>query len=248
MAKKAVKKDEKKVSKRTTLLGGAAAQVSFHPSLKKHIAQKALPHNSMQEHAVVAFGRMNPPSKGHERIINEMASYEDSTPLLFLSKSHNLDNPIPYETRIHMVQEAFGDRVNVIYEDEIRDYLSLIKFVSEFYTEATFIVGNDRFDDVERILEDYNGKEFELDSYSIVSLERDADSDDVELSISASKMRELAESNQFEQFKECLPENLEERAQFIFDDLRLGINMWRTINEEKGLRRKAKEAILTRGK
>lgn len=242
MASKKTKDEPKKRGR--TLLGGAKMQINFHPDLKRpgHT-------NKVCTEAMVVFGRLNPPSVGHERLINEMVDMcDDNTiPLLFLAKSINESNPLTYAQRYMLCEKAFGDKVCVVAEETVNNYLNLFKYVAEHFKKATFLVGSDRFADVSRMLRDYNDKEFVFESYSIRVLDRDPDSDDLLKSISASQMRDMALNESYDDFVEALPTKLREDAQIIFDTLQHEISMQQSLSKQSGnLRKVAVAAIINR--
>jgi hypothetical protein len=73
------------------------------------------------------------------------------------------------------------------------------------------VVGSDRVEEFKRLLNKYNGKDYNFDSISVVSAgERDPDATGVE-GMSASKLRALAKEGDFETFKSGLPKGLTDR-------------------------------------
>jgi citrate lyase synthetase len=240
-----------KPTKTKSMLGGATAKVEVHPTLNK--APKGARFTNIHE-AVVIFGRMNPPTVGHQRLVEDAVAVAEahsqgdpqSEAFLFLSKTVNENNPLSYARRIELAKEAFGDSIVVVEEDEVTDYLSLIKYVAEHVDHATFFVGTDRFADVNRILTDYNGTEFVLESYSVQLVDRDPDSTKLEESVSATKLRTLAEEANLEEFTMGLPEKIRSRADEIMEWVQEGIQRQRYLKEEKGLRKVAKSVIINR--
>ena len=64
---------------------------------------------------VIAFGRMNPPTVGHEKLVTKIKSVarkNRATPLLYLSHSQDKKkNPLSYEDKIRLAKKAFGPLV-----------------------------------------------------------------------------------------------------------------------------------------
>ena len=62
--------------------------------------------------AVIAFGRMNPPTVGHEKLINKVineAISRGGDPLVYLSKTQDSDkNPLSYDQKLKYAQFFFG--------------------------------------------------------------------------------------------------------------------------------------------
>ncbi len=261
MAKKHKKAKLQKATKTRSMLGGATAKVEMHPELKR--SSRGAPMASIHEEeeplleAVVVFGRMNPPTAGHERLIKEalsLADYHwqahdvDARVIVILSKTLNENNPLSYKRRVELVREALADEPNayVLEEDCVRDYLSLFKFIAEHFDHANFFVGSDRFADVNRMLEDYNGRDFEFESYGVSLIERDPDSENLTESVSASRMRELASAKELSGFTKGLPERLRSRAPEIMFEVADALAQQRYLKEEQGLRKVAKSAIINR--
>jgi len=92
------------------------------------------------------------------------------------------------------------------------------------------VVGSDRVDEFDNLLNKYNGEEgrhgfYGFDNIKVVSAgERDPDAEGV-TGMSASKMRAAAQANDFEQFKLGLPKGFRDGAK-LFSDVRkfMGIN------------------------
>ena len=65
--------------------------------------------------AVITFGRMNPPTVGHEKLVNKIiatAIAEKGTPYVFLSKTQDAKkNPLTYDQKITYAQALFGKRL-----------------------------------------------------------------------------------------------------------------------------------------
>src|SRR5574344_1699314 len=97
---------------------------------------------------VVAFCRMNPPTKGHLILVNKMRYIADRKGYdtgLFLSHSNDSKkNPLPYEEKITFVDEAFGDIVDVIMSkaNSIYDVLKQVKniMVSQIWMEKSYMI------------------------------------------------------------------------------------------------------------
>ena len=72
---------------------------------------------AVQDKAVITFGRMNPPTVGHEKLVNKIVSTaiaEKGTPLVYLSKTQDAKkNPLTYDQKIKYAQTFFGKRLIV---------------------------------------------------------------------------------------------------------------------------------------
>ena len=180
--------------------------------------------------AVVSFGRMNPPTVGHEKLVNKVrtvARLEKGDPLIYLSHTHQdkkdkngFKDPLDYNTKIKYVQKAFG---KVVIRSKNRIIVDILKELeSKGYTDIVMVVGSDRVKSME-FIKKVNGKDYNFDSIKITSAgERDPDADGVE-GMSASKMRELAANDDLEEFKKGLVKNLQRDAEKMMKDVQKGM-------------------------
>lgn len=176
--------------------------------------------------AVFAFGRMNPPTVGHEKLVNKVRSVarlEKGDPLIYLSHTQNdKKDPLHHNEKVKYAKKAFGKVVIKSNAKTIGEVLQELE--KQGYTDVVMVVGSDRLNSVEYIKK-YNGKDYNFDSINITSAgERDPDAEGVE-GMSASKMRALASENDLEQFSSGLPKNLQRTAEKVMKDVRRGMNL-----------------------
>lgn len=185
---------------------------------------------------VIAFGRMNPPTIGHEKLVAKIKSEarkNRATPMLFLSHSQDKKkNPLSYEDKIRLSQKAFGAMVQ---KTKARTIIEVAKQLEKQYDELIVIGGSDRVQEFQNLLNKYNGKDYAYEKITVVSAgERDPDSDDVS-GMSASKLRFLAQTGKFPQFKAGLPKKLQrgKEAKEMYDKIReaSGITEDMTLDE-----------------
>ena len=191
---------------------------------------------------------MNPPTVGHEKLVAKIKSEarkNRATPMLFLSHSQDKKkNPLSYEDKIRLSQKAFGKMVQ---KSNARTIIDVAKQLEKQYDELIVIGGSDRVDEFQKLLDRYNGKDYAFEKINVVSAgERDPDSDDVS-GMSASKLRSLAQTGNFSQFKGGLPRKLQrgKEAKEMYDKIReaAGITEEMTLDEvlsiQQRLKRKA---------
>ena len=158
---------------------------------------------------VIAFGRMNPPTVGHEKLVTKIKSVarkNRATPLLYLSHSQDKKkNPLSYEDKIRLAKKAFGPLVQ---KSNSRTVIDVAKELEKKYDELIVVGGSDRVDEFQKLLDRYNGKDYAFEKITVVSAgERDPDSDDIS-GMSASKLRSLALTGKIKEFKAGLPAKL----------------------------------------
>lgn len=143
--------------------------------------------------AVFAFGRFNPPTKGHQKLVNTVATVAENrggTPFIFPSTTHDpKKNPLPYQDKVTLMRELFPE-ANIVGNPEIKNPFQAAGFLnSEGYTDLVFVVGSDRVDEFRTR---FNKANEYFDSFEIVSAgERDPDADGV-VGMSGTKAREAA--------------------------------------------------------
>lgn len=179
-------------------------------------------------HAVVAFGRMNPPTSGHAALIDHVKAHAEANNAdahVFLSHTQDKKkNPLSYETKLGYAQKAFGD---VVKKSEAKSPLEALKQLHGKYDHVTMVAGSDRVDEYKNLLNKYNGHpdHYKFKSIKVVSAgDRDPDAEGV-LGMSASKMREHAKNNDHESFSSGLPDALKPHSHELMQHVRSGMNL-----------------------
>lgn len=101
--------------------------------------------------AVMAFGRLNPPTKGHQLLVDNLekvAKQVGGEPMLFLSHKNTDINrdPLPYERKIYYCKKAFGD---VVKESELNGVNAIIgEIYQSGYTDLIYLCGSDRVEEM----------------------------------------------------------------------------------------------------
>jgi nicotinic acid mononucleotide adenylyltransferase len=191
--------------------------------------------------AVISWGRMNPPTVGHEKLANKVAATakaNSAVPIIYLSHSQDAKkNPLTYEDKYMFARAAFGP---MIQKSKAKTIIQVMQELQKKFTDVILVVGADRIAEFETLLNKYNGKDFALNSIKVISAgERDPDAEGVE-GMSASKMRAAAASGDDAAFKSGLPKKLQRHGQEIYDMVRAGMKLAEEL-EAEGL---LSEAIL----
>ena len=155
--------------------------------------------------AVMAFGRMNPPTIGHAKLVDAIKS-QPGDPFIFLSQSQKpKTDPLAFEDKLRYAKFFFPNVT--IGNPEVKTIIQALQKVESLgYQELIYVAGSDRVQAFEELLNKYNGKDFTFKSIKVVSAgERDPDADGAE-GMSASKMRQAAADNDIESFKQGVPE------------------------------------------
>jgi len=167
--------------------------------------------------AVFAFGRFNPPTIGHEKLIQKVqsvASKMNGKGYVFLSHTSGTQkDPIDFTTKLSYLREHFQSDPKLSFGDiRANTIIKVMKVLEqEGRTKIIMIAGDDRVMQFSNLLNQYNGKptkagniEYTFDSIEVMSAgQRDPDADDV-TGVSASKARELAMKGQEQEFSKII--------------------------------------------
>jgi hypothetical protein len=174
---------------------------------------------------VFTFGRMNPPTTGHQLLVNKLialAQSSKSTPRVYLSHSVGKKDPLQYDKKLSFARAAFGA---IVRKSNSKNIIQILKELeAEKFTHVTMVVGSDRVADFTKLLNTYNGKEYTFEKIDVKSAgERDPDADDVS-GMSASKMRALAKDDNVTEFLRGAPNTLKAaQAKNLFKAVRKSI-------------------------
>lgn len=168
--------------------------------------------------AAFTFGRFNPPTTGHELLINKVKEFAGGGDY-YVFPSHTTDtkgkNPLSAAQKVTLMKLMFPKhKDSIILDDTIRDALKALKWLEEKgYTDAIFVVGSDRVPAFQ-FIKQYNGKDYNMNTVEIKSAgERDPDADDVS-GMSASKVRNAIVSGDFDVVSSALPISVQNDASF----------------------------------
>ena len=186
---------------------------------------------------VLGWGRMNPITVGHEKLVNKIkavARQESATPLIYISHSQDAKkNPLDYDDKIMLAKKAFGNKL--IVKSNSRTIIQIMQELQKKFSRVVLVVGQDRIKQFDELLNKYNGKDYNFDNISIVSAgDRDPDSEGVD-GMSASKMRAAASQGDFKSFKTGLPRRLQGDAQDVYDMVRGGMKIAEMFDLEEAL-------------
>lgn len=166
----------------------------------------------MSDSVVEVFGRHNPPHLGHGMTFdkaNEIAGNEGADQNFYTSRSQDpKKNPLPFEQKVGFLKELFPKHAEKWDTDKnIRTILgAATKAHGQGYKNFHFVGGGDRRQGMEDLLRRYNGNLYDFDNiYSHSAGERDDDSDDPMMSLSASKLRNMVQKGDQGGFLEQFP-------------------------------------------
>ncbi len=172
---------------------------------------------------VFTFGRLNPPTVGHQKLVDKVVSAakkEKADAKVFLSHTqNNKKDPLNYAEKIRFARKAFG---KVIEQSKSKTIIQILQELEKSgFTDVVLVVGSDRVTEFSGLLNKYNGGPFSFDSIDVRSAgARDPDAEGVE-GMSASKLRAVAVEGDFDTFKTGLPKKLTDKdAKDVYDTIR----------------------------
>ena len=177
-----------------------------------------------------SFGRFNPPTTGHEKLINKVASVRADDYKIYLSRSQDpKKNPLSPRQKLGIMKRMFPRHARNIEINTTNMILDICtKLYQKGYSDITMVVGSDRVREFDTIIKKYNDIKsrhgyYNFDNISVVSAgERDPDADNVS-GMSASKMRAAASTNDIASFRRGLPRGVDANA--IMKAVRQGMNL-----------------------
>ena len=195
--------------------------------------------------AVFTFGRFNPPTTGHEKLIEALAKEQGKNPgsRMYVYPSHSQNakkDPLPHAKKVAYMKKMFPRyKKNIIVSRARNIFEVATELHNKGHKAVVMVVGSDRVDEFDNLLNKYNGEEgrhgfYGFDNIEVVSAgERDPDAEGV-TGMSASKMRAAARQNDYDSFKEGLPKGFTD-GEKLFKDVRknMGIREGNTFTTEE---------------
>jgi hypothetical protein len=176
----------------------------------------------------VVFGRFNPPTVGHEKLLKSADKVAaDGDLKIYPSRTQDpKKNPLDPDMKISFMKKMFPDyEENIINDAEMKSIFNVLIAAAESgYSNVNIVVGSDRQAEFENLAQKYNGDLYDFDLIRVVSAGvRDADAEGVS-GMSASKMRKAVMDDDFESFRKGTPETLDDGdARSLFDAVRQGM-------------------------
>jgi len=173
--------------------------------------------------AVFSFGRMNPPTTGHGKLIKKVMSVAKKVggiPMIYPSKTEDKKkNPLTYKTKIAVLTNVFGDIINT--DTTIKSPFDVLEYLNdEKFSKVVFVVGSDRVAEFKKNMSKFVDSDLDnIKDFSVASAgDRDPDAEGVK-GISGSKMREYVTKDKFKKFADGLMTKNTKLAKKVFKEL-----------------------------
>ena len=230
--------DPPQTDKEKNLSTPSSAPAPEQPAAQEPPAQEGPPPVEKTKGTLtVAFGRFNPPTTGHEKLLDTVAANSDDGDYIIIpSRSQDKKkNPLDPDTKVSVMRQMFPQHSERIVNDpQNRTIFDVLKKAHmDGYAGVRIIGGGDRVVEFEKLSNNYNGKLYAFDNVEVLSAgDRDPDGDDVS-GMSASKQRKAAAEGDFTTFRKGVPASMNaKQARDLYNSIRAameikeGWNMW----------------------
>lgn len=209
---------------------GGKDEILVNPEFKDVVSE------ATEKHHVLAFGRMNPITSGHEALVNkvhDIAKEHSAGHTVVVSHSQDAKkNPLTSEQKVGHAKHAFpGTNVKAA----SKGTPTILHHAAELHKKGVehlhVVAGSDRKEEMHNLLHKYNGQDSKHGHYNFKSITvhssgaRDPDSEGTS-GISASKMREYAAAGNKKAFHAGAPSKMsKEHKDSMYNDTRKGMGL-----------------------
>ena len=193
--------------------------------------------------AVFAFGRFNPPTIGHTKLIQKvqaMARQVNGKGFIFLShKQNNKTDPLTFQEKLAYLRSQVSDSNLEIGHTEANTIIKALQVIeAQGRTRIVMVAGSDRVVEFQKLLNQYNGKPdkagnqlYKFDHIDVVNAgQRDPDEEGV-AGASASKARDLALKGQWHAFSKIAMGG--EESQIVYNKIQDALGVQVAENNKK---------------
>ena len=164
----------------------------------------------------LAFGRFNPPTIGHEKLLQAASKASAGGDLkIYPSRTQdNKKNPLDPDMKVSYMRKMFPD------------FDVLVSASEEGYKNINIVVGADRQGEFENLAQKYNGELYDFDLIRTISAgPREEDAKGIE-GVSASKQRKAVVDDDYKTFKMGLPKKIKDGdSMALFNAVRQGMKI-----------------------
>jgi len=191
---------------------------------------------------VFAFGRFNPPTIGHEKLMDAIKKLaRGSQYRIYPSQSQDpKKNPLDFKLKVKFMRKMFPKHArNIMADKGVRSAFDVVvKLYDQGYTKVTMVAGSDRVLEFEKLLNKYNGVKGRHGFYAFEdgivvrsAGERDPDAEGAS-GMSASKLRSAASDNDLKTFAKGMPKGFRD-VEGLFNAVRAGMGLSESKNFRK---------------
>ena len=184
---------------------------SFFSSEKtvESVAEQTISDERQGEDLTVGFGRFNPPTVGHQLLLNKIQETADGGEYRVYptQTQDSKKNPLDFDTKVSFMRKMYPEHAsNIVSDKSMKTIFDVLQDAYERgYSKINIVVGEDRLSEFKNLVEKYNGSLYSFETINVVSAgDRNPDSDGVD-GMSASKLRQAAFESDYETFKQGIP-------------------------------------------
>ena len=185
----------------------------------------------LEQPITITFGRFNPPTVGHEKLLQAAKKISAGGDLkVYPSRTHEpKKNPLSPGSKIEFMKKMFPDyEESIVDNPKMKSIFDVLRSVSNAgYSSINIVVGADRQAEFESLAQKYNGEEgfYNFDEIRVISAgTRDPDAEGVE-GMSASLLRKAVMDGDGETFNKGMPKGLSSPdIQALFNSVKSGLN------------------------
>jgi hypothetical protein len=195
------------------------------------------------ETVTINFGRFNPPTIGHEKLLDTSMSKGTGDHRVYATQTQdNKKNPLDWKTKVKYMRKVFPTHARHILMDRKVKTIwdALVIAHNDGFKNLEFVAGSDRVNEFAKLIKKFNGVKARHGFYDFLDIkiinagQRDPDAEGAE-GMSASKMRAAAAENNLIAFTSGLPRKFKD-AEGLMNAVRLGMG----LKEEKSFRQDIK--------
>jgi phosphopantetheine adenylyltransferase len=188
-----------------------------------------------EKHAAISYGRMNPPTTGHLKVVKkvqEVAKKHGGEHHVIVSHSNDKEkNPLTGEQKVkHMKRYAPDANIRASSKENPTLFSHAAELHKKGVTHLHVVAGSDRVPEYKKKFKELNGKANKdgkvpfhfkkITVHSAGSRDPDAEGDS---GMSGTKMREHAKNKDFKSFRKGVPSHVsDEHAHELMHDVRKG--------------------------
>lgn len=229
----------------TTMTGEPADQVIIDPESPPLTESKDVT-------AIMSFGRFNPPTVGHEKLIHKVEAtakeYGGKAHIVASHSEGTNKDPLPQDKKIGYLKKIAHKDTAVMgsSKEEPSILHAAAKLHSQGHRRLVVVAGSDRVGEYHKMLTKYNNVPSKHGHYNFRSIRvvsaghRDPDAEGVE-GMSGTKMREHARSGEHKEFKSGLPKSLHAHAKEIASHIS---SIKEDINEALSIQQRLRRGVV----
>ena len=185
----------------------------------------------MAKSVAFSFGRFNPPTIGHEKLMDNTRRANRNYRIYASQSQDPKKNPLKFRNKVAIMKSMFPAHARKISSDKMTTAIdAMVQLYKEKHTDVVMVVGSDRVGEFDKLLKAYNGKRarhgyYKFKSIRVVSAgERDPDAEGVS-GMASSKMPKAAQDNDYKSFQKGLPPKFKQ-----------GKLLFKTLQKEMGIK------------